>query len=1140
MSTIDLSRLATDPRKHYAGVRMQQGRVLTDDDFNEAALLDAEDMRRTRVHAIGAYGTPDAGFLPKNFAVVGGRVDFTLSAGTLYLGGLRLEMNPEERYQLQKDWLNFEPAAQAPAPPANGQTRTDLVWIEAWQQPVTAVEDSELFEVALGGPDTGTRWRTMRRVHLAPGVQHTECADAWATVSGGFGALGEMNAEMELATAATLTVTFSAPSATGDLCAPPQAGGYLGAENQAVRVQMVTANTYTWGFDNGAPLYRVQLSASNGQMVKLTLLNQPRDAVHWPLKGQVVEILPWSAALANGERVAEVQGHLCKVQLSYNPDDHTLEIDLPVPAGFGAQWQARSDKAEFFDGTAEQDFMYLRVWNRGDDLASPAAIPIATPDLGNTGLRVAFNGGPLRPADHWVIAARPAAPDVVVPWQLGLPSGAPPAGIRRFRAPVALIRWQTIGGVTSGAVVHDCRPPFLPLTRIRGCCSVTVGDGTQSFGMFTSVQAAVDSLPPTGGTVCILPGRYEESVRVLARRNITLHGCGPRSRLVARDREGPGSRALFIDDSTDIAVESLALEGGSAAVIEVRHSAAVRIACCLIQPRDERQMVSLWPAVFIEGQAVEVEDNVIEPLPDDVHRIFHKLAAGLRAQQATTTRGGIQLAGGCEHVRITGNVIAAGTGNGITLGSIRRFDEQHPDGEDVPDIDDDDPCAPCDPADTGTPPEGGGGGVRYRSAGDLYDIEIADNLIVRHGANGISVVRFFGFAPQQANAALILVTVHGLRIVDNRIVGCLRRAVAQAPALTMLLLGYGGIALAFTTGLEIERNLIERNGRDWLSPVCGVFVLAAQGLRVEHNCIRANGMRNGEPPENAQPGIRAGVHVWLALSGGAAAQQEPAFLAAAVRGGRAPVDQLRVHANEIEQPLGRALFMLGAGPMLITDNRLVSEGVGLRVTDRFATTVLVGNFGMSKEWTTGLLMALAYLLYFSLFKTAAGAGQQAVCDLAQRARVMPAVWPQLPTGKLMFNDNQASFLMPDAPRGLDIASVLLMSLDDVAACDNQLEHHTQQRLVLADLLALGSTVRTNDNRLAETWGRAVRSLLSLALLNTAADNQSTHCISALGLRRAVHDNLTLAEAFCPNACGDQASVVGQIALGAQMATTIHS
>ena len=156
-----------------------------------------------------------------------------------------------------------------------------------------------------------------------------------------------------------------------------------------------------------------------------------------------------------------------------------------------------------------------------------------------------------------------------------------------------------------------------------------------------------------------------------------------------------------------------------------------------------------------------------------------------------------------------------------------------------------------------------------------------------------------------------------------------------------------------------------------------------------------------------------------------------------------------------------------------------------------------------------------------------------ICDIARRSRFMPGLWPRLPTGKLMFNDNQVSFLMADAPRGLDLSSTLLMSLDDVAACDNQFEYHTQARLVMADLLAWGSTVRTSDNRLAETWGRAVRSLMSLALLNTAADNQSTHCITAMGLRRAVHHNLVLAEAFCANACGDQRRVVGQVALGVQ-------
>jgi hypothetical protein len=104
---------------------------------------------------------------------------------------------------------------------------------------------------------------------VAPGVLESECADAWATVSAGFAALGTINAEMELVTGATLSVSFSMPAATGDLCAPPQPGGYLGAENQAVRVQTVDATHYTWGFDNAAPLYRVQAGPKGGQLVKL-------------------------------------------------------------------------------------------------------------------------------------------------------------------------------------------------------------------------------------------------------------------------------------------------------------------------------------------------------------------------------------------------------------------------------------------------------------------------------------------------------------------------------------------------------------------------------------------------------------------------------------------------------------------------------------------------------------------------------------------------------------------------------------------------------------------------------------------------------------------------------------------------------
>src|SRR5438093_13510839 len=100
MPNIDISRDATDLRKHYDRVQMQQGRVLTDDDFNEAERLDAEDARRVRADVIGPAGSPDDGFRLKNVA---GQV--LLSAGTFYVGGLRLELEHDEPFNLQKDWL---------------------------------------------------------------------------------------------------------------------------------------------------------------------------------------------------------------------------------------------------------------------------------------------------------------------------------------------------------------------------------------------------------------------------------------------------------------------------------------------------------------------------------------------------------------------------------------------------------------------------------------------------------------------------------------------------------------------------------------------------------------------------------------------------------------------------------------------------------------------------------------------------------------------------------------------------------------------------------------------------------------------------------------------------------------------------
>src|SRR5215471_13877776 len=142
MSTIDLSRSATDFRKHFTGVAAQMGRVLTDDDYNENERLHGEDLRRSRLDIIGPAGSPDAGFSIANPTITPAGIDFDIVAGTFYLGGNRLTLEANERFQVQSDWLNMAPADIPPAPPGS---RLDLVYLECWQQSICAVEDSELF-----------------------------------------------------------------------------------------------------------------------------------------------------------------------------------------------------------------------------------------------------------------------------------------------------------------------------------------------------------------------------------------------------------------------------------------------------------------------------------------------------------------------------------------------------------------------------------------------------------------------------------------------------------------------------------------------------------------------------------------------------------------------------------------------------------------------------------------------------------------------------------------------------------------------------------------------------------------------------------------------------------------------------------
>ena len=134
----DFSRLSFDPTRNVRTVTVQQGRVLTDADMNEAS---EATLRRIETGTRDILGPVAASVGTDGFRILaagGGKPD-RLSAGRLYVYGLQLENHAE---------------LPLPAIPGNGRR---LVCVRATVDHVTGVEDPLLRDSALGDADTAGR-----------------------------------------------------------------------------------------------------------------------------------------------------------------------------------------------------------------------------------------------------------------------------------------------------------------------------------------------------------------------------------------------------------------------------------------------------------------------------------------------------------------------------------------------------------------------------------------------------------------------------------------------------------------------------------------------------------------------------------------------------------------------------------------------------------------------------------------------------------------------------------------------------------------------------------------------------------------------------------------------------------------------
>jgi hypothetical protein len=553
----DISRAASTYGRPETGIVAQQGRVIVDRDVNALQeIVNARDAAEMR-DVIGPCGTPDDGFaitvietspplllfespigLPDKQAV-----DFSISPGTMYVGGERVVFPAtvdgtaaSYSYFSQPDWPN------PPVLSFVGKIHDEAIYLHVVEHELSGVEDSDLLDVALGGVDTTQRLRLVRRVERTP-VDSADCAAAWSEVTARWLARGyAFDAEtMRLAPQTRLQVTFVHDSGPTDPCDPAATGGYLGAENQLIRVRIASAASASgrmqnarllWGYDNASFLYRVVDTAANGTMLELAA--DPPDAFHTPQANQAVEILRTATVIATEPDNSDPSGLHTIVRCVAAETGIVTTLTQPYgppPTGGTTKYLVLADAlpAEYL---SDPNPLFVRVWQGVQPFSTGSAVALVDPVTNTTnGVQVTFTvpqGQTPAIGAYWLIAVRPSTPQTVYPERL-LTAPQPADAPREWVCPLAVIAW----GAKPGQKVHDCRQKFDNLVELTkrpaGCCTVNVRPDELSASH--TLQNVVDRAAGLAQqvTVCLGPGVFalDGSLRLgAAHDNLTLSACG--------------------------------------------------------------------------------------------------------------------------------------------------------------------------------------------------------------------------------------------------------------------------------------------------------------------------------------------------------------------------------------------------------------------------------------------------------------------------------------------------------------------------------------------------------------------------------------------------------------------------------------
>jgi hypothetical protein len=201
---------------------------------------------------------------------------------------------------------------------------------------------------------------------------------------------------------------------------------------------------------------------------------------------------------------------------------------------------------------------------------------------------------------------------------------APPRGIYHHYTKLSIVNFGT-----STATATDCRTewPPSPAGERPCCCTYTVGDNVESFGQYSSIQQAINSLLTTGGEVCILPGRYYEYVVIQNLNDVVIHGCGAQTRLA--------SPSMQLGASQGGPPTNTIAQSGLPAIVTVVGSQHIELSSFAIEAADGEA------GILLDSASTQESSDVIPKKADEISKkaIDRFASPGVTAEKSGNIAG---------------------------------------------------------------------------------------------------------------------------------------------------------------------------------------------------------------------------------------------------------------------------------------------------------------------------------------------------------------------------------------------------------------------------------------------------------------------------------------------------------------------